>query len=80
MGIFKNILFATDLTDNSFKISQEALKIAKQNSAEFNILHVVNNIPIYTVGYIGIPDLEQSILAFSATRPDWYRHACDFCD
>jgi universal stress protein A len=73
--MFKCILLATDLTENSLQVAKKAQELAKRFNAELHITHVVTPIPAY--GYPGIADVEGSLIE-SAEKE--MRELCAACN
>jgi universal stress protein A len=58
MSIYKHILLATDLSDESVVVSKKAAALAKLHHAKLSIAHIVEYVPpFYGVGEIAI-DIE----------------------
>ncbi len=60
--MYKHILLTTDLTDHAKKSADKALKLAKQTGARLTVLHVVEPLPAYAMGYMGSINLEEEML------------------
>ena len=61
---YKNILLATDLSDNSHKVAERAHEIAKESNAKLNVIHVIEHSPVAYGGEFAIPidvSLEKTI-------------------
>jgi universal stress protein A len=65
MSLYKHILLATDLSDNSTMVSKKAAALAKLHHAKLSIAHIVEYVPpFYGVGEIAIDielDTEQKL-------------------
>lgn len=56
--LYQHLLLATDLADDALIVGRKALAIAQQFGARFSVIHVIENIPSYASGYVGIIDIE----------------------
>lgn len=45
MKVYKNMLYATDLSEESFEVAEKAQHIAKAFGAKLSLVHVVENVP-----------------------------------
>lgn len=61
MSLYKNILFATDLTEDSFKMAEKAKIIAEQNGAKLSVVHALESLPAFVYGYVSLGDIEKEI-------------------
>ncbi len=61
MSKYNHILLATDLHDESCTITQQAADMAEMFSAKLSLVHVVESMPAYAGGYMGIVNLEQEL-------------------
>ena len=61
MKKFHNILFATDLTEQNYKIATSAADIAKQNNSQLHLIHALDTLPICAWGYGGIQMVEKTL-------------------
>lgn len=59
--MYKTILFASDLTEQSTQIGQKASQIAKQFNADVHMIHVVEPIGAYAGGWYYLDDLNEEI-------------------
>jgi universal stress protein A len=66
--MYKHILLTTDLTDHAKKSADKALKLAKQDGARLTVLHVVEPLPAYAMGYMGSINLEEDMLEQARTN------------
>jgi universal stress protein A len=63
--MYKKILVAIDLTENSGQVIQRAREIADKFKAEIRLLHVVEYVPIEPMGEALMPamDIERDLVA-----------------
>ncbi len=60
--MYKNVLFATDFDEVGIHAAHKAKKIAKENNATLNLVHVVEPIPAYAYpGFAGFAEVEVAI-------------------
>jgi universal stress protein A len=50
MGVYKKILLAVDLSENSERVGERAKAIAAANQSEITLLHVVEYVPVEPMG------------------------------
>lgn len=62
MTAYQHILFATDLSPDSRQVARQALNMAQHYGARITMLHVVESLPPYAVGYLGSINIEQELL------------------
>jgi len=55
MNLYKHLLLATDLSDNSDYIAKRAASIAKMTQAKLSIVHVMVHTPIAYAGEFSVP-------------------------
>lgn len=60
MPVYKHILYATDLSEETKEISQKAGKFAELFNARLTLVHAIEPIPAY--GYPGITDIESPLI------------------
>jgi len=60
--MYKHILFATDLTDDTDYIISKVSSIRGYTGAELTLVHVVEPMPGYSYAYLGIEDIEGQII------------------
>lgn len=60
--MYKHILFATDLTDETDYILQKVRGMQKYANAKLSLVHVVEPLPGYSYAYLGIEDIEGQLL------------------
>jgi universal stress protein A len=63
--MYKHILFATDLTDESNYVVSKVKEIRGFNNALLSLIHVVEPMPGYSYAYLGIEDIEGQLIAES---------------
>lgn len=62
MSNYQHILLATDLHDDCKKVIQKAFSIAEQHDATLNLIHVVEPLPAYAMGYFGSVNIEKELV------------------
>lgn len=62
MSIYNHILLATDFSEHSKITAIHAREVCKQNNARLSLIHVVETLPAYASGYLGVSDLEQELM------------------
>src|SRR5689334_14760899 len=62
MQKYHHILLATDLHDECNKLAERALSIAEQHGAKLTMVHVVEPLPAYAMGYFGSVNIEKELL------------------
>lgn len=73
MALYKNILLALDLTDQSEAVGERAVAIANNFDAKLTLLHVVEYVPVDPSGEALLPtpvDLEEELLDSARKRLD----------
>lgn len=65
--MYKHILFATDLTDDTDYIINKVRAIRGYTGAKLSIVHVVEPMPGYSYAYLGIEDIEGQLIAEAKT-------------
>jgi len=60
--MYKHILFATDLTDETEYVINKVKTMCGYSSAKLSIVHVVEPLPGYSYAYLGIEDIEGQLL------------------
>lgn len=58
---YKHILLATDLTEDALLLGNKAKEIAEKFNSLLSIIHVIETIPSYASGYVGIIDIEMAL-------------------
>src|SRR5437762_5815490 len=61
--MYKNILFATDLSDETEYLINKVRAMRGFTNAKLNLLHVVEPMPGYSYAYLGIEDIEGQLIA-----------------
>ena len=59
--MYKHILYATDFSESSDNVSQQAKDLADKFGAKLSLIHTIEPIPAY--GYPGLAELESPIIA-----------------
>lgn len=65
--MYKHILFATDLTEDTEYLIQKVNLFREKTGAALSIIHVVEPLPGYSYAYLGIEDIEGQLLAEART-------------
>lgn len=65
--MYKHILFATDLTDDTDFIISKVRAIRGYTGAKLSIIHVVEPLPGYSYAYLGIEDIEGQLIEEAKT-------------
>lgn len=60
--MYKHILFATDLTDETDYILNKVRGMRGFTNAKLSIVHVVEPLPGYSYAYLGIEDIEGQLI------------------
>lgn len=60
--MYKHILFATDLTDDTDFIINKVRGIQSLTDAQLSLIHVVEPLPGYSYAYLGIEDIEGQLI------------------
>ncbi len=60
--MYKNILFATDLTEDTDYLVKAVQKLQTLTGAKLNLIHVVEPLPGYSYAYLGIEDIEGQLV------------------
>jgi universal stress protein A len=58
MGVYKKILLAVDLSEDSERIGERAKAIASASQAEITLLHVVEYVPVEPMGEALLPTVQ----------------------
>ncbi len=61
MSDYQHILLATDLTATGELTARKARELADKYNAKLSMVHVVESLPGYASGYIGVVDLEEEM-------------------
>lgn len=60
--MYKHILFATDLTEDTDYIIEKVRNMRTYTNAKLSIVHVVEPLPGYSYAYLGIEDIEGQLI------------------
>src|SRR3990167_10430889 len=60
--MYKHILFATDLTDDTDFLVEKVRAMRGLTGAKLSLVHVVEPLPGYSYAYLGIEDIEGQLL------------------
>ena len=65
MSVYRRMLLATDLSDDSLSIARRAQALASSLGAELDVLHVVEYVPVEPMGETLMPavQIEEELLA-----------------
>ena len=63
--MYKHVLFATDLTEDTPYLIEKVLTICTFTKAQLSIIHVVEPLPGYSFAYLGIEDIEGQLVTES---------------
>lgn len=61
--MYKHILYATDLTDETQYVLEKVRGIRGYTNATLSLVHVVEPLPGYSYAYLGIEDIEGQLIA-----------------
>lgn len=61
--MYKHILFATDLTEDTDYLVDKVRNIRQLIGAKLTLIHVVEPLPGYSYAYLGIEDIEGQLIA-----------------
>ncbi len=65
--MYKHILFATDLTEDTDYILDKVRGMRGYTGARLSIIHVVEPLPGYSYAYLGIEDIEGQLIEEAKT-------------
>jgi len=65
--MYKNILFATDLSEETDYLISKVCVMRDFTSAKLSLLHVVEPMPGYSYAYLGIEDIEGQLIEEART-------------
>ncbi len=65
--MYKHILFATDLSEDTDYIISKVRSMRGFTGAQLSIIHVVEPLPGYSYAYLGIEDIEGQLMDESKT-------------
>lgn len=60
--MYKHILFATDLTDDTNYVISKVRAMCDLTGAKLSLVHVVEPLPGYSYAYLGIEDIEGQLI------------------
>lgn len=60
--MYKHILFATDLTEDTEFLIEKVKAIRGYTNAKLSIVHIVDPMPGYSYAYVGIEDVEGRLM------------------
>lgn len=60
--MYKHILFATDLTEDTEYLLEKVRTMRSLTNAKLSLVHVVEPLPGYSYAYLGIEDIEGQLL------------------
>src|SRR5690348_2591025 len=60
--MYKNILFATDLTEDTDYLIKKVQAFRSLTHAKLSIIHVIEPLPGYSYAYLGIEDIEGQLM------------------
>jgi universal stress protein A len=60
--MYKHILFATDLTEDTDYLTTKVLTFREKTGAALSLIHVVEPLPGYSYAYLGIEDIEGQLI------------------
>lgn len=60
--MYKHILFATDLTEDTDYLVAKVQQICRLTNAKLSMVHVVEPLPGYSYAYLGIEDIEGQLI------------------
>lgn len=60
--MYKHILFATDLTEDTEYLLHKVREIQNATNAKLSLIHVVEPLPGYSYAYLGIEDIEGQLI------------------
>ena len=62
MHSYTHVMFCADLSEHSLISAHRAMELAKKFSAKLTIMHVVESLPAYASGYLGVADVERELI------------------
>ena len=60
--MYKHILFATDLTEDTQYLISKVINVCALTNAKLSIIHAVEPLPGYSYAYLGIEDIEGQLV------------------
>jgi universal stress protein A len=72
MSVYRHIVVAVDLTDDSHAVLERAARLAKLNGARIDVIHVFEFVPVEPVGETIMPavQIEHALIERSRARLD----------
>ena len=61
MKPYQHVLIALDLSDYSEQLMKRAMELCETLGGSVSVVHVVEPIPAYSFGYLGVEDLEEQV-------------------
>lgn len=68
MSHYDHILLATDLTPAATHTAKKAMELAEVFGGRLSVVHVVETLPGYAAGYVGMVTLEQDLVEQAKTH------------
>lgn len=65
--MYKHILFATDLSDDTDYLINKVRSMQSLTKAKLSMIHVVEPLPGYSYAYLGIEDIEGQLISEAKT-------------
>lgn len=65
--MYKHILYATDLSDDTDYLTKKVLAVRDLTQAKLTVVHVVEPMPGYSYAYLGIEDIEGQLIEEART-------------
>jgi universal stress protein A len=65
--MYKKILFATDLSDDTEYVINKVREMRQFTNAQLSMIHVVEPMPGYSYAYLGIEDIEGQLIEEART-------------
>lgn len=62
MHSYTHIMFCADLSEHSLISAHRAIELATKFSAKLTMIHVVESLPAYASGYLGVADVERELI------------------
>ena len=61
MPVYRHILFATDLTEETYALAYQVKALARATEATLSLIHVVEPVPPYVSSYLLLGNITQDI-------------------